>query len=131
MSQIEVFGLHFMLDMYKCDPDLLDDANYLYKVLDDLPNQINMKKMIKPYLVTTPGNGKKDPGGWSGFVMIEESHISLHTFVKREFVTIDVYSCRQFDTEKTLLFFKDRFKSDDVELYVQKRGMKYPSQNIT
>ena len=130
MSKTEIFGLHLMLDMYGCDPQLLNDANFLYTVLDDLPEKINMRKLTKPYLVTTPGNGQKDPGGWSGFVIIEESHISVHTFVKRGFITIDVYSCQQFDTELALSYFKEKFKSEDVEVYIQKRGLKYPAENI-
>jgi S-adenosylmethionine decarboxylase len=129
-EQITDFGLHFMLDMYNCDPKVLDDANYLYHVLDDLPAKIDMRQLTKPCLVTTPGNGAHDPGGWSGFIIIEESHISLHTFVKRKFVTIDVYSCKKFDTDKTLAYFEEKFKSKDVELYIQPRGVKYPTQNL-
>ncbi len=37
---------------------------------------------------------RKDPGGISGFVMIAESHFSLHTFPARRFVTLDIYTCQ-------------------------------------
>src|ERR1700730_10959875 len=67
------FGLHLMFDAYDCDPNVLDDANLLYDLLDNLPPKLGMRPMIKPYIVRTPGNDKRDPGGWSGFVLIEES----------------------------------------------------------
>ena len=124
------FGLHLMVDAYKCDPAVLNDANTLYKVLDTIPELLHMKKMIKPYVVTTPGNGQHDPGGWSGFVIIEESHVSLHTFVKKGFVTLDVYSCQMFDTEPPLKYIREVFKTNDLEVYTQVRGQKYPSENI-
>src|SRR3989344_3263678 len=100
-----------MMDAYDCDKKVLDDANLLYKLLDELPTKLGMRKMIKPYIVSTEGNNAKDPGGWSGFVLIEESHISFHTFVKRGFVTIDIYSCKQFDTEIAVEYLKKFFKS--------------------
>lgn len=124
------FGLHLMLDAYNCAPEVLNDADMVYKILDDLPGKIGMHKLTKPYVIHAEGNNKKDPGGWSGFVIIEESHISLHTFVKRRFITADVYSCKHFDAKKTLTYFKKAFKTDDVEFYVQVRGKKYPEENI-
>lgn len=124
------FGLHLMVDVYHCEPAILDNANALYDFLDTLPGLVGMKKMTKPYLVTTPGNGGHDPGGWSGFVIIEESHVSVHTFIKRKFVTIDVYSCQMFDTKRVLRFIKKVFKTDDLEVYEQIRGKKYPGKNI-
>lgn len=39
-------------------------------------------------------NDKKGPGGWSGFAVIQESHISIHTFPERGFLSADVYTCR-------------------------------------
>jgi len=127
---ISSFGLHLMLDAYNCSPDVLNDANVVYKILDELPAVIGMHKLIKPYVLHAEGNNAKDPGGWSGFVIIAESHISIHTFVKRRFITADVYSCKYFDAEKALAYFKNKFCTDDVEYYIQERGKKYPPQNI-
>jgi S-adenosylmethionine decarboxylase len=125
------FGLHLMIDAYHCDPKILDDANSIYKILDELPGRIEMHKLTRPYVVHAEGNGQKDPGGWSGFVIIEESHISIHTFVKRKFTTIDLYSCNQFDAKKAIAYFKKILKTDDMEIYLQDRGKKYPQKNFT
>lgn len=124
------FGLHLTLEAYHCNKEILDDANKLYKLLDELPTFLEMHKMIKPYIVATEGNNLKDPGGWSGFVLIEESHISFHTFVKRKFVTLDIYSCKEFDINAAVEYIKKFFKSDDVEYNVEKRGLRYPAENI-
>lgn len=124
------FGLHLMVDAYDCDQKVLANANLLYKLLDSLPTELGMRKMIKPYIVSTEGNNIKDPGGWSGFILIEESHISLHTFVKRGFVTIDVYSCKEFDIKIALKYLKKVFKTSNLEYIVEKRGKKYPAENI-
>lgn len=124
------FGLHLMIDAYNCNPAVLNDANIVYKLLDELPEKIGMKKLIKPYVVFAEGNDKKDPGGWSGFVIIQESHIAIHTFIKRRFITADVYSCTEFDTDFAIRYFKDIFKTEDMEIEIEKRGKKYPPENI-
>lgn len=118
-----------MVDAYGCDKKVLEDLNTLYDFLDLMPEKLDMHKMIKPILARTPGNGAHDPGGWSGFVIIEESHISVHTFVKRGFVTIDAYSCKEFDMEKAIAYIKHIFKTDDLEIYKETRGRKYPAEN--
>jgi S-adenosylmethionine decarboxylase len=90
-----------------------------------------MKPMIKPYIVRTPGNNAHDPGGWSGFILIEESHISFHTFVKRGFVTVDIYTCKSFDTDLAIKSLKKFFKTEKVETIVEVRGKNYPNENIS
>lgn len=124
------FGLHVMMDMYNCSPDVLNDKELVYNILDTLPGKIGMRKLMQPAVTFAQPNGKKDPGGWSGFVMIQESHISIHTFIKRRFVTMDIYSCKQFDTQKVINYFKKKFKTDDVEIEIEVRGKKYPAADI-
>jgi S-adenosylmethionine decarboxylase len=119
-----------MLDAYDCDPKILNDTKVVYTILDDLPEKIGMHKLTKPYVVFAKGNDKKDPGGWSGFVIIEESHISLHTFIKRRFISVDVYSCKKFDADFAINYFKEKFKTQNVESYIQVRGKNYPAENI-
>lgn len=124
------FGLHLMLDMYDCNPKTLNDTKLVYQILDELPEKIGMRKLTSPYVVFSEGNDKRDPGGWSGFVIIQESHIALHTFVKRRFVTIDVYSCKEFDTKFVTRYFKKAFGSKNAEVIEEVRGKKYPPENI-
>ena len=124
------FGVHLMLDAYDCDIAKLRDANVIYEVLDKLPTLVGMTKMTKPYIVFTEGNDKKDPGGWSGFVLIEESHVSIHTFVRRKFFTFDLYSCKEFDTEKAIDYLKKTFNTNDVEYSIEQRGKRYPDENV-
>jgi S-adenosylmethionine decarboxylase len=129
-NQTPPFGKHLMLEIYNCPSSVLSDANTLYRILDELPARIHMTKMTLPYIVFTPGNNEKDPGGWSGFVIIQESHISLHTFARRRFVTIDVYSCKDFDTEAAIAYLKKEFRSDDIEYNIESRGNRYPEENL-
>src|SRR3989344_8007317 len=121
------FGEHLTIDGYDGNPDKLDDKKLVLNCLIDLPTYLGMKALSEPQVFQAPDNGIKDPGGWSSFVVIMESHISIHTFPKRKFVSIDVYTCKNdLDTEKVKKFFIKAFDLKDTETNFIKRGTKYP-----
>jgi len=128
------FGFHLMLDLYSCDLESLRDEKLCMTALEELPGILGMTIFQPPQLARLEESedleDQKDPGGLSGFVMIKESHISLHTFPKRGFVSIDVYSCEPFSKDKAVRYFEELFKSKDSEINFVKRGSRYPKENI-
>ncbi len=91
-----------------------------------------MNILSNPRVVLAPDNDLNDPGGWSGFVIIAESHISIHTFPKRCFVSADIYTCKKgMDIQIIIDYFTNAFKLSDVETNLIKRGTRYPLANFT
>ena len=43
---------------------------------------------------------KEESYGYSSFLMIAESHLSIHTFPELNYFSFDCYSCKWFDDEK-------------------------------
>ena len=126
------FGEHLTLDGYDGDPNKLNDKNLVFKTLQELPELLGMQRLAEPQVYFVPDNKGKDPGGWSGFVVITESHISIHTFPTRKFVSIDVYTCRDgLNKEFVVNYFIEKFKLQDVEVNFIKRGTRYPKYNLT
>ena len=125
------FGEHITIDGYGGDYELLNNKETISSVLFGLPEKLSMKILSKPMVVSAPANWVKDPGGWSGCVIIAESHISIHTFPKRRFMSADVYSCRNgLDVQKIISYFTKTFKLSDVETHFIKRGTRYPAENL-
>ncbi len=125
------FGEHLMLDGYGGDPVKLNDRDLVMCALVDMPHKLGMKRLSDPIIKEAPDNNIKDPGGWSGVVIIAESHISVHTFPKRKFVSVDVYTCRNgLDRKFIKNYFKKIFKLDDIEENFVKRGTRYPDKNL-
>ncbi len=127
------FGSHLIFDAYGCNGAKLDDPDFCIKILNDCTALCQMSQLLAPVMVKAIPNtavGGKDPGGYSGFCIIQESHISIHTFAKRGFVTMDVYSCRVFDPQEVISYLKDSFEAKDTDILFMERGLKYPSENI-
>ena len=131
MKNTEQFGIHLMLDGYGADPRILKDANLLTELLHKIPSNMGMHTISEPLVVEVGPKNRKDPGGLSGFVLIAESHLSFHTFPKRGFVTVDLYTCQnEMDTEKLIKELSEAFRLSDTDVYIQKRGVNYPVTDI-
>jgi len=126
-STQEHFGEHITLDGYFGDSGLLNDEVNVFNTIDKLPDLLGMKKLSKTAIYFAKGNTIKDPGGWTGFVVIEESHISVHTFPAIGFVSIDVYTCRNgLEPSQITKYFGECFGIQDFEVNFIKRGLRFP-----
>lgn len=126
------FGMHLMLDAYEADQEKLGDMKRIFKYLHDLPDMIGMRRLGLPTVVNADETESGfDPGGITGFTLIAESHISIHTFPKRGFFTMDLYSCSNFEDEvdTILSYTKEMFGFEQHELQVVLRGKEYPVTN--
>lgn len=101
--------MHLIIDGYSDNQKLLQDEDHLWKWLEDCPARIGMSRISPPYVLRYVGPNPAD-WGISGFVFIAESHISVHTFVERSYVNVDIFSCRDFDTEKAIEDLRDKFQ---------------------
>jgi S-adenosylmethionine decarboxylase len=125
------FGEHITIDGYGGNHDLLDNGEYVRGCFTELLDVLGMHPLTEPEVISAPDNQIKDPGGWSGFVIIAESHIAIHTFPKRRFISADVYTCQNgLDTELVTNYFKDKFELEEVETNFVIRGKKYPEHNV-
>ena len=131
LDPAEPFGLHLMLDVYGADPEALRDAHALDGLLHALVERLGMH-LIHPTVVVEVGpKYRKDPGGLSGFAMIAESHVSLHTFPRRRFATLDVYTCQpRLDLEMAQALIAARLGAAEVDAAVQVRGRRYPPHDL-
>ena len=119
------FGQHLTIDASSCTREKLIDQSWVYDILNNLPAKLNMHKMTLPYVAKW-----LDPGatieGISGFVMIAESHISIHTFPEKDYVFIDVFSCKGFDIENAVKLLVNAFEEKKYTKKVVRRGVDFP-----
>jgi S-adenosylmethionine decarboxylase len=100
--------MHLIIDGFGKNKDVLQDENFIYDLLFAYPDKIGMTKISDPIVFRYSG-AKPEDWGISGLVFIAESHISLHTFVERKFINIDVFSCKDFDAERIMEDMRDKF----------------------
>jgi S-adenosylmethionine decarboxylase len=117
--------MHVAIDGYGGDPQRLASEEGVRALLDRYPEEIGMTKIAPPHVCRYEGQ-KPEDWGISGFVLIAESHISIHTFPKRRFVWVDIFSCKDFDAQRAVADVQAHFGLVDVQTRVLARGLEYP-----
>jgi S-adenosylmethionine decarboxylase proenzyme len=51
-----------------------------------------------------------DPHGVTGFLLLAESHISIHTWVEEGFAALDIFTCGPMNTDKVLEVIREGLK---------------------
>lgn len=101
--------MHLIIDGYSSNQKLLQDEDFLRKWLEGYPPRIGMTRISAPYVLRYTGHASDD-WGISGLVFIAESHIGIHTFVERNYINIDIFSCRDFDAKKAAEDVREAFQ---------------------
>ncbi len=112
--------MHLIIDGYSSNQKILSDEELLRKWLESYPARIGMTRISPPYVLKYIGP-VLDDWGISGFVFIAESHIGIHTFVERNYINIDVFSCKDFDSEKAIQDFTEGFQLVKLRTYLLDR----------
>ena len=116
--------MHLIIDGYGGDPQRMQDVEFIYQILDAYPSQIGMTRISAPQVSKYIGS-KPEDWGVSGFVLIAESHISIHTFPDRFYINIDIFSCKEFDADRAIKEFKQNFGLAEVRSYILNRGLEF------
>ena len=110
-----MIGLHLMLDGVM---QSLVSRELLETILGELPGRIGMKILAGPVVV----EGNSCNPGLTGFVIIDKSHIAIHTFTEGNRISIDVYSCQPFDAYEVERFLNGKISLKRVNRRVINRS---------
>ncbi len=119
------FGVHLTLDLEQCDAALLQDLRLTHDVLRTLAAQLKMTALTPPIAFHYDGGATPQDAGVTGFIVIAESHISVHTFPHRRFAFADVFSCRPFDIDAASLLLIRAYGSETQSAHVIERGRNF------
>ena len=119
------FGQHLMVDGYGGNGKKLAALDLIYQFLDSYPEEIQMTKIMPPYVFKYNGS-KPEDWGLSGVVLIAESHISVHTFPEKRYLSVDIFSCKEFDSERAVATIRGIFELEKVEINLLDRGQEFP-----
>ena len=116
--------MHLVIDGYGGDIDKMWDEDLVRNFLYDYPDSLNMTRITEPKVLRYDAP-KSEDSGVSGFVIIAESHISIHTFPRKEYINIDIFSCQTFDHEQALEGVRELFGLTEVKTWLLDRGLEW------
>ena len=79
---------HFLLELYRCDYEKLNDESFLRWTLH------NAAKLANATVLNLISN-KFEPQGVTAIALLAESHLSIHTWPELNYSAIDIFTCGQ------------------------------------
>ena len=79
---------HFLLELYKCDYEKLNDESFLRCTLN------NAAKLANATVLNLISN-KFEPQGITAIALLAESHLSIHTWPEVQYSAVDIFTCGQ------------------------------------
>jgi len=105
------------IDYYDCDPLIINNVSLIKSILEKAATIMNLT------IVNTTIH-EFSPIGISGVLVIEESHIAIHTWPEHKYVALDFFTCNtSHDLTEGLLWIKDEIKSKKMEKQFAERGL--------
>lgn len=83
---MEHLGRHILAEFYNCDSEILNDHKLIEKYM------IEAAEVAKATVVTSNFH-MFNPWGVSGVVVIQESHLTIHTWPEYGYASIDLFTC--------------------------------------
>lgn len=113
---MNVLGLHLLLELKECNPQLLDDLSYVRSSL------IRAAEDVGAHIVGESFH-RFTPQGVTGILSIAESHISIHTWPEYGYAAADIFTCGDsFQPRHAADALIELFESRDSEVYEFERG---------
>lgn len=108
-------GTHLLIELWGCDPSMLDSTLLAAETL---------KKAAKDAGATPLHSAFRrfDPQGITGFLMVSESHYSIHTWPEEGYVAIDAYTCGACDPTVSVGLFQRIFRARETTVVTVSRG---------
>ena len=79
---------HFLLELYRCDYEKLNDESFLRCTLN------RAAKVAKATVLNLISN-KFEPQGVTAIALLAESHLSIHTWPESNYSAVDIFTCGQ------------------------------------
>jgi len=114
---VKTLGRHLLVELYGCDAKVLTDVRRVEDVM------VGAAKAAKATIVDVVFH-MFNPHGISGVVVIEESHLSIHTWPEHGFASIDLYTCgNKVNPWRAYRYLVRHFRPKNVTAMELKRGV--------
>jgi S-adenosylmethionine decarboxylase proenzyme len=116
MKDPSALGRHLILELYNCPSDLLTHPEQSEAFL------MEAARLMKATVVNSQFHAFS-PYGVSGVVIIQESHLTIHTWPEHHYAAIDIFTCGQLDLQAGVTYLKAAFQAEKSYMKELERGI--------
>lgn len=113
---MDTLGKHLLVEYHGCDNALLNDLEALRTAMTEAAQAAGATVVDAVFHAFAPQ-------GSSGVVVIEESHLSVHTWPERGYAAIDFYTCGNAEPWQAHLYLQGVLRPERSEILRVSRGL--------
>lgn len=121
--ELDTLSRHLLVEYHGCDTQLLDEASRLEALLRRAAEAAGAT-------VVTSTFHRFSPQGVSGVVVVEESHLSIHTWPELGYAAADFYTCGDCQPMRAHELLRDELRAKRAEVMTMRRGLYPPAPSI-
>ena len=115
------WGYHALFDCQSCPIERVTSEKNIREFINEIVSAIDMKSYGEP-MIAHFATHDADAAGYSFCQMIETSNITGHFSDKTGDCYIDIFSCKEYDTDVAADVIDDFFRPEEVKMRYFKRG---------
>ncbi|MFH1055723.1 MAG: S-adenosylmethionine decarboxylase [Candidatus Altiarchaeota archaeon] len=96
---------------YRIDVSRTVIADYFRKI----SKALKLKTYGEPIIFSPGGAGREINQGYDAFIPLIDSGISLYVWSNARFMSVIIYTCKNFDEKKAVEFTREFWKIDKIE----------------
>ncbi|KOS59922.1 hypothetical protein AN161_26160 [Lysinibacillus sp. FJAT-14222] len=109
-------GHHILLELHDCNDALLNDVQQIKKIMCQAAH-------IAKATIVTEHFHHFSPYGVSGVVIIQESHLTIHTWPEYGYAAIDVFTCNsKLALQDAVQYITEQFNAGNATQHYLHRG---------
>ena len=114
MSNVAL-GNHILVEFMNCDPHVMNDVAAIERDMVDAARKAGATVINSTF-------HHFSPWGVSGVVVIQESHLAIHTWPEYGYAAVDLFTCGEMDAWISFDHLKECFGSKSYSAIEMKRG---------
>lgn len=108
-------GNHILVEFMNCDPHIMNDVAQIESDMVAAAQRAGATVINSTF-------HHFSPWGVSGVVVIQESHLAIHTWPEYGYAAVDLFTCGEMDAWISFDHLKECFKSQSYSALEMKRG---------
>ena len=108
-------GNHILVEFMNCDPHIMNDVAAIERDMVGAAQKANATVINSTF-------HHFSPYGVSGVVVIQESHLAIHTWPEYGYAAVDLFTCGEMDAWISFDYLKESFKSQSYSAIEMRRG---------
>lgn len=120
---MDTLGRHLLAEYFDCDREVLEDLDAVERLLNDAARAAQVKVVASRF-------HRFRPHGVTGVVIVEESHLSVHTWPEAGYAAADFFTCGEGHPDRAHEVLAQGLGAARSEVMRVRRGVSLTGQSM-